>query len=976
MNLMADKRSIPLFLKMLESGSEKKRDIRLVVVGKKGAGKTSLIKRLFGERIQISSWFERWLFGDKQSAVPSTNGIDIHTIKCKTQCDDGIWKKIDGNYEENDLLVRLLKPYEEKLSSQKKDTNEALHKTMASNTPACTAGLNESKKPKAVTEQYIQIKPPATTSSQSKLPVTNKSQLKSPVATSVTTKSRIKSKTTVKSQVAPVTTTYHEHLPNRSFQQAHKEIKNMLKSKVNLHEREEYAKLLLWDFAGDEEFYHTHQTFLSPDSIYLVVTKLNEAAEKNSQDMFQLWMNSIHCYCTLEKRKNEHESITESMGVNTYMLDPPVVLVCSHKDKIEPSKGENITDACNRQINNYVKNVSDDACRHIRKEYFISNTQDDETVFRRIRQDILNLARTTRSWNKDYPLKFIQLEKRLQDKKKVLQIPIISFRDLKRITTETPMPLNDEELMLYLKFHHEIRALVYFEDLPDFIVLDTQWLSDAFKCIVTPSKFQSNRHKMKNKLDDLNEKGILHSEVIEDIFSNKQNILYEHHEHKSDILNIMKKFDIIIPAYKDGTEEPSYYVPCMIHSKPEGDINEMLNLTADIWKKSTWLCFKFRFLPPNLINHLIASLSRQYEFAEVYDTDKNKRHIALFKDTAVYELQKTAKLRKLLVMTYPNFIQIQILELENKIKRGLYKYIADFVTDEIIKIISTRFKMSNVNFDKMWECGLTKPESVRGLHEFTLEPVSKYYCATCKATHKFKDEWSDLQNELSKSIESNQGAKPDTRSISQHKTIATKVCVLVHGGMAVTSNLSEDTTRTGNTNRFTNEELNFAKMGMIAMNILADVLYDLLKQDKLNVPPRSNCDITFLYSEHRKLNKRIPSNSSHRRCPPGPWGGNWQDIQVTDKAIGDDIERIRLTRNELQHLKTFELDDTRFIELQTIIVGLLDRFDKHIKPANLYTNQLKVVLSKTISEEEVKSIKNEIRSDLTIAVEIEHQMNV
>lgn len=188
-----------------------------------------------------------------------------------------------GNYEENDLLVRLLKPYEEKLSSQKKDTNEAFHTAMASNTPACTAGLNESKKSKAVTEQYIQIKPPATTSSQSKMPVTNKSQLKSPVATSVTTKSRIKSKTTVKSHVAPVTTTYHEHLPNRSFEQAHKEIKTMLKSKVNLHEREEYAKLLLWDFAGDEEFYHTHQTFLSPDSIYLVVTKLNEAAEKNSQ---------------------------------------------------------------------------------------------------------------------------------------------------------------------------------------------------------------------------------------------------------------------------------------------------------------------------------------------------------------------------------------------------------------------------------------------------------------------------------------------------------------------------------------------------------------------------------------------------------------------------------------------------------------------------------------------------------------------
>ncbi|CAG2212300.1 unnamed protein product [Mytilus edulis] len=32
---------------------------------------------------------------------------------------------------------------------------------------------------------------------------------------------------------------------------------------------------------GDEEFYHTHQTFLSQDAIYLVVTNLNEADDPN-----------------------------------------------------------------------------------------------------------------------------------------------------------------------------------------------------------------------------------------------------------------------------------------------------------------------------------------------------------------------------------------------------------------------------------------------------------------------------------------------------------------------------------------------------------------------------------------------------------------------------------------------------------------------------------------------------------------------
>ncbi|CAG2237690.1 unnamed protein product [Mytilus edulis] len=78
---MTDKQSVPLYLHLLESGSEKKRDIRLVVVGKKEAGKTSLLRRLFSEGIED---------------VHSTNGIEIHTITCKTKSDDGIWNKSDG----------------------------------------------------------------------------------------------------------------------------------------------------------------------------------------------------------------------------------------------------------------------------------------------------------------------------------------------------------------------------------------------------------------------------------------------------------------------------------------------------------------------------------------------------------------------------------------------------------------------------------------------------------------------------------------------------------------------------------------------------------------------------------------------------------------------------------------------------------------------------------------------------------------
>ncbi|CAC5363360.1 unnamed protein product [Mytilus coruscus] len=836
--LMADKRYVPLYLKLIESGSEKKRDIRLVIVGKKGAGKTSFIKRLLNERKKsagITSLMKRFFRGTN-AEITSTNGIDIHTIKCKSKSSDGIWNKLDGNYEETDLYARLLKPYEEKLTSAKRATiDEGTHDTVKDNTLVTILyrRVDKSKESRTVSQLPEKIKPLEDT--QVKLPLATEFQVRNAVANEehlAFTESQVKDQEDTESQIkSPLTTEFQVKYPLNTesqvkpqvtninqeqqetllLEKAVTEIKTMIeRSKVELNDKEEYATFLFWDFAGDEEFYHTHQTFLSSDAIYIVVTKLNEVEDTNAHDMFQLWMNSIHCYCTREQR-NKPESNTTGMNENneTYAsntLDPPVILVGSHKDKVRHSKGEKIESACRDHLDRFVNDISDDACRHIRHEYFISNTEDDDYVFQQIRQDIVHLASTMSTWNKDYPLKFIQLEKRLQKKKKELQIPVISFHDIKHISTEIPKPLNEEELRLFLEFHHEIRALVYFNDLPDFIILDTQWLSDVFKCIVTAKKFKLNvsRHRMKEKLEDLHVSGILHSEVLEDIFKDKTTVLYEQDQHKENILNIMKKFDIIIPAIRSSPDDkPCYYVPCMVKSKPENDIYEMFNVTNDTCKKSTWLCFKFRVLPPHLINHLIASLSRNYNIAVVDTTGQEKNQIALFGSTAVFELQKTTKLRKLLVMTCPNLIQIQILEFKKEIKTGMYKDIAAFVTDEINKIISRRFKMSNVKFEKKWKCELTKPNSVTGLIDFSAEQDTVYYCEACATKHEFNNEWSDLEIRTpclsqTESFENVPRSNPYIESSGQVQNTgtSTKVRVRVKAGERVFSNVNEGATGT------------------------------------------------------------------------------------------------------------------------------------------------------------------------------------
>ncbi|CAC5398137.1 unnamed protein product [Mytilus coruscus] len=422
----------------------------------------------------------------------------------------------------------------------------------------------------------------------------------------------------------------------------------------------------------------------------------------------------------------------------------------------------------------------------------------------------------------------------------------------------------------------------------------------------------------------------------------------------------MEKFDIIIRPNKSGADQnPYFYVPCMVKAEPERDIYEMFNVPKDIRKRSTWLCFKFRFLPPHLMNHLIASLSRKYTVAEVIDSKKKKRQIALFKGTTVFELQhETTKLRKLLVMTCPNVIQIQVWEFGEDIKSGLYKYIADFVTEELNTVMHTRFKMSNVKFEKTWECGLTEPKCVTGSNKFMEEPITEYQCDTCQIKHMFIDEWSDQQYKAPTLPQISGKAQHVPGSSSCIENTSQIVQVLV-------KTVSEESPRKCSRREFSKEEINFTKMGIIVLNILADALYDLLKQDKPNLRPRSDFDITNLYSEHRKLNKHIPSNS---------WGGTWQTIQNTDIAIGDDIERIRLTRNELLHSETFVLGDTRFKELCSIIDDLLQRFDHHNKPKKLYTDELNDILAKTISDEDMKSVKKEIL-EISVVVKGNPQTN-
>lgn len=143
-------------------------------------------------------------------------------------------------------------------------------------------------------------------------------------------------------------------------------------------------------------------------------------------------------------------------------------------------------------------------------------------------------------------------------------------------------------------------------------------------------------------------------------------------------------------------------------------------------------------------------------------------------------------------------------------------------------------------------------------------------------------------------------------------------------------------------------------MSIITLGVLTDALYDRLAADSTPSRSRTESDISYLYAELRHQNRHIPSKKS--------WGGSLKDINETDNKIGDDIERIRLIRNEIQHQSSFTIDNSRFKDLCRIIRAVAKRMEINNKKSPCYTDEINDALQKDISnkqlENQEKGIKN------------------
>ncbi|CAG2199073.1 unnamed protein product [Mytilus edulis] len=310
---------------------------------------------------------------------------------------------------------------------------------------------------------------------------------------------------------------------------------------------EEYADCGFWDFAGQKEFYATHQTFLCTNAVYLLVVDISrdfktktfnnmiEKEFKNVGEYIDFWLDNIHCYSIDDNNISSHYN-------EDGLINPPVIIVCTGIDKIAEPERDKRTKLFQEHLSEDLH--ANDKRRHLRKVHFLSNTFPKDYVqeFQRLRENIFSEAMALDNWGEQLPTRWIVLEKEMYMRQNK---HVIKYTDAKELATDCSFPDVAEttsELESFLKYEHDIGNIIFFKDVNNFIVLDPEWLANVFRCFVS--------HQYKDELIGMPEwailtkTGMLKEKLIDILLKKLPSVTST--EHKEFILKVMEKFDIIV----------------------------------------------------------------------------------------------------------------------------------------------------------------------------------------------------------------------------------------------------------------------------------------------------------------------------------------------------------------------------------------------------------------------------------------------
>ncbi|KAH3844005.1 uncharacterized protein LOC127877278 [Dreissena polymorpha] len=598
-----DAQSAEIFAKALKDGSEKVKNIRLMVVGMFGVGKTSLVKNLIKD------------LRDENLKPVSTEVIELR--RCQLM-ENGDWC-LDKDQKEAKYKIRYQAAFK-----------EAIHTPTVDDFSSCIPSTLDETTPDSEVNDSVTEKPTDALEEIKKHVEERKDDEGIRGIIEFAKKVPEVGEDVIVNIPVPVATTG--------------------------------ITVSVWDFAGQTLYYSTHQFFLNKRSIYLVLMdmtkKLDECIQEDETsgiwcglseeckylDVFKFWLNAIHMY-------SGYRSMTGN-------IKPTVILVGTHKDKMEGSDEEKEV-----KKDKYFEKAlqafrGTKILRHIhRKKYLVNNLTSDDPVFKQIRKEIRRLAEKQEFWNENYPVRWIQMEQSL-DKLRDSGKQLLQRNEVNAENQSNVHPVIEKELDLFLDIQHRHGNILYFntDQLKHLVVLAPQWIIEVFKCFI--SHIKNKDPQLSVQWSEYKKNAILKPEIFSEIMDNAPPNIEENRQH---IMMYMEQLDVMAKPLKpeeckeiDALEEPEqetsdaaeelnvnfldfHIVPCRLKNPPP----PIVQFTSpENCKKTPVLCFVFidNFMPPSFFHRLVAVCIRTWPISQ----QKGKN--LLYNGLAVFEIRATYRL--------------------------------------------------------------------------------------------------------------------------------------------------------------------------------------------------------------------------------------------------------------------------------------------------------------------------------------------
>jgi hypothetical protein len=362
---------------------------------------------------------------------------------------------------------------------------------------------------------------------------------------------------------------------------------------------------------------------------------------------------------------------------------------------------------------------------------YLSNKQHLKEEFLLLKAAILKKATKMSSWGKELPSRWIHWEALLDNEHEAGSniLPFHLVADLLP-KDDSLLTCHDDEISLFLRYQHECGHVIFFEVLPDFVILNPRWLIDSFKCLVSAPMFQANLISSED-LKELEETGRLTDTVFTKLFEKVKDL--DSKKCRKHLLLVLEKFDIIVKPY-EIEDMTSYYMPCLIRPSSFEQICSNFGVHEKTCHRTSWLLLEFEFLPPAFFNHILVDYIRNLRVS--VESTKDGGRLSFYRGIGVFNTKET-DCEKLVICAHRDSIAVQIW-IFSKVSDSVFHDYPQILMNLVDKL-SKRYQICCKYKVKM-KCRTSDYRKTEDRKECKdLQGLKDYYCTEHKIAHQCSD---------------------------------------------------------------------------------------------------------------------------------------------------------------------------------------------------------------------------------------------